>query len=125
MNTVTNGDHTLVPVNSSPAAELFRGAFDDRFPSESTIAVLSHELDNRMLMQQGAFTLHGASNDLRELGEPNRFIRTFTVPAESKISLIEELASLGIRRRTLFPDLSNLAKDLRNLVFSEDGVRNA
>ena len=31
MNRVTNGDHTLVPVTSSPATDLFRGAFDDRF----------------------------------------------------------------------------------------------
>jgi hypothetical protein len=30
MNKVTNGDHTLVPVTSSPANDLFRGAFDDR-----------------------------------------------------------------------------------------------
>ena len=125
MNQVTNGDQTLIPVTSSPATELFRGAFDDHFNREETVAVLSYENDSRMLMQQAAFTLHGTPQDLREIGEQEQLIRTFTVPSVSKASIIEELASLGVRRRTLFPDLANLADDLKNLVFSDVGVRKA
>lgn len=125
MNRTTNGDHTLVPVTSAPATDLFRGAFDDRITKKRTIAVLSHELDNRMLVQQGTFTLHGSRQDLRELDKREMLIRTFTVSAESKTNIIEELASLGVRRRTLFPDLANLADDLKELVFSDIGVRTA
>ncbi len=125
MNRVTNGDHTLVPVTSRPASDLFRGAFDDRVTETKTVAVLPHECDKRMLVQQGAFTLHGSSQDLREIVGHDSVIRTFTVPSESKPGIIEELASLGIRQRTLLPDLANLAADLKNLVFSEIGVRTA
>ena len=125
MNRVTNGDPTLVPVTSSPASDLFRGAFNDRIIETKTVAVLSHELDNRMLVQQGAFTLHGSPKDLREVADNGSLLRSLTVPAESKPKIIEELASLGIRRRTLFPDLANLADDLKNLVFSEIGLRTA
>jgi hypothetical protein len=123
MNRIVNGDHTLVPVTSFPANELFRGAFDDRVELKKTIAILSHELDSRMLVQQSAFTLHGNSDDLLKLPELERVIRTFNVPAASKGNIIAELASLGIRRRTLFPDLDSLAKDLKDLVFSEIGIR--
>lgn len=125
MNMATNGDGTLVPVSSAPATELFRAAFDDRCGSTKSLAVLSHELDNRMLVQQGTFTIHGTSQDLRELADPGTFIRTFSVPAESKTNILVELASLGVRRRTLFPDLGNLADDLRELVFCGIGVRPA
>lgn len=117
MNRIVNGDHTLVPVSSSPANELFRGAFDDRVKLEKTIAILSHELDSRMLVQQSVFTLHGNHDDLLKLSESRRVIRTFNIPAASKGNIITELASLGIRRRTLFPDLANLANDLKDLVF--------
>ena len=125
MNSITNGDHTLVPLTSSPATDLFRGAFDDRITEKKTVAVLSHELDKRMLVQQTAFTLHGSQHDLREIDKREMPIRTYTVSAESKTNIIEELASLGLRRRTLFPDLANLADDLKELVFSDIGVRTA
>jgi len=114
-----------VPVTSSPANELFRGAFDDRVELEKTIAILSHEFDSRMLVQQSAFTLHGNRDDMLKLLELERVIRTFNVPAASKGNIIAELASLGIRRRTLFPDLASLANDLKDLVFSEIGIRTA
>ena len=123
MNRITNGDHTLIPVSASPANELFRGAFDDRFNSEKTVAILSHEIDNRMLIQQSAFTLHGTSRDLREIEGASSIIRSYTIPSQSKPQIIAELASLGIRRRTLFPDLNNLAENLKQLVFSETGFR--
>lgn len=127
LNRITNSDHTLVPVTAPPATELFRGAFDDREPykSDKTLAILSHEIDIRMLIQQGTFTIHGSSIDLRDINGSDRILKTYTVPAHSKLEIIAELASLGIRRRTLFPDLANLADDLKQLVFSENSVRNA
>jgi len=122
MNKIVNNDPTLVPVTSSPANELFQGAFDDRFKLEKTIAIMSNELDSRMLAQQSAFTLHGNRVDLLKLSELKDVIRTFNVPAASKEKIINELASLGIRRRTLFPDLDNLASDLKGLAFSVTGT---
>ncbi len=97
MNRITNGDQTLVPVTSSPANNLFRGGFDDRVIETKTVAVLSHEIDNRMLVQQGAFTLHGSPKDLRGFSKHDSLIRTFTVPSESKQGIIEELASIKVR----------------------------
>jgi len=125
MNRSTNEDHTLVPVSAQPAGDLFRGAFDDRYTNEKTVAVLSHELDSRMLVQQGVFTLHGTSQEMRDIDNSSTFLRVFTIPAGAKTQIIAELASLGIRRRTLFPDLTNLADDLKELVFSENGMRTA
>ena len=122
MNKVVNNDPTLVPVTSTPANELFQGAFDDRIKLDKTIAILSHELDARMLAQQSTFTLHGTDADLLKLPELKSVIRAFNVPAESKEQITSELASLGIRRRTLFPDLENLASDLKEMAFSDIGT---
>lgn len=123
MNRVTNGDHTLVPVESSTASTLSGSAFDDRASANKTVALLAHELDPRMLVQQGTFTIHGSRGDMRDIDGVSNWIRTFTIPSKCKTTILEELASLGIRRRTLFPDLANLADDLKQLEFSEVGSR--
>lgn len=118
MNKIINNDSTLVPVSSAPARELFQGAFDDRVTVDKNVSILSHELDTRMLVQQSVFTLHGNATDLRNLEGLDNAIRTYKIPKESKSNIIYELSALGIRRRSLFPDLENLSKDLKNLKFS-------
>ena len=122
MNKIVNNDPTLIPVTTSPAKELFQAAFDDQVKLEKTVAILSHELDPRMLAQQSAFTIHGNRTDLLNQSELKDTIRRFSIPKESKKKILNELASVGIRRRTLFPDLGNLAKELKELVFSEEGM---
>jgi len=118
MNRIINNDTALVLSSSSPAHELFLGAFDDRVKINKNISILSHEIDTRMLAQQSVFTLHGNSNNLLEMMELKDVIRTLEIPKESKPKILSELASLGIRRRTLFPDLDNLSMDLKQLLFS-------
>jgi len=116
MNAATNGDPTLVPTTSSPARELFVGAFDDRQTESRTIAVMTHEIDDRMLVQQAAFTIHGNEEPLDARSDAAEFVRRFDIPASAKQRLHSQLKIIGFRRFTLFPDLTNLALDLKELV---------
>ena len=109
-------------MTSSPADKLFEAAFDDRVKADETIAILSHEFDNRMLVQQSTYTLHGNRDDLLKSTELKQVLKTFNIPAASKQNILGELASFGIRRRTLFPDLVNLSDDLKGLVFKESSL---
>ena len=118
MNRGTNNDPTLVPVTSQPAKNLFQGAFDDRITETKTVAVLSHELDTRMLTQQGAFTLHGSPKDLREIDNVESLIRAgidssgesspasvFRNPTYSGFPLSREEARAIADKHALKPDL--------------------
>lgn len=117
MNDATIGDATLVPTTSSPARDLFVGAFDDRKTDSRTIAVLTHEIDDRMLVQQAAFTIHGDKRPLDTRPDADKFLRRFDIPAAAKQRLYSQLKIIGFRRSTLFPDLAHLALDLKELVF--------
>ena len=115
MNDATIGDATLVPTTS--ARDLFVGAFNDRKTDSRTIAVLTHEIDDRMLVQQAAFTIHGDKQPLDTRPDADKFLRRFDIPAAAKQRLYSQLKIIGFQRSTLFPDLAHLALDLKELVF--------
>ena len=117
MNETINGDPTLVPTTSPPARQLFVGAFNDRQTETSTIAVMTHEIDDRMLVQQAAFTIHGNEEPLDARSDAANFLRRYDIPATAKQHLHSQLRVTGIQRSTIFPDLTNLALDLKELVF--------
>lgn len=75
-------------------------------------AVLAEEVDLRMTLQQSAFTIHGTKKPLEEVDGIGDHLMKLVIPASAKGPLRAELAQLGVRRRSLFPDLANLALDL-------------
>lgn len=96
-----------------PEAGPFLVAASDGTPSpDEVIAVLGQDLDLRMTVQMGAFTLHGTGEPLERRMGAEEYLAKFVIPEEAKNTFDEELWVLGIRRSTLFPDLSNLAHEL-------------
>lgn len=72
----------------------------------------------RMIAQLSTFTIHpkqkpyGRGATIPELlQDPKQLVR-YLVPAESKSQLKNDLASLGITHRALFPDLDGLSKTI-------------
>jgi hypothetical protein len=74
-------------------------------------AAMPIESDFRMLVQQGAFTVHSSTRELNRLKGSNRWLRRTMIPSECKIGIAKELTILGLRLADLFPDLDNLAKE--------------
>ena len=117
LNLAENKDKTLIPTTSSPARERFNAAFDDKMRAKGILAILTHEVDNRMLLQQASFTIHGTSEPLNKHTDVARFLKKFEIPALAKPRIKVQLHAIGIRRSTLFPDLENLTSDLKELRF--------
>lgn len=82
-------------------------------------AILPKESDLRMLVQLAGFTIHGGwpIEPLNGLDGCDKFLHKFIVPASAKEKLFKFLYRLGIRRANLFPDLANLAEEIKSIKF--------
>ncbi len=65
-----------------------------------------------MLVQMSGFTIHGKAVPLESRSDLDGMLATYVIPASAKDRIRRELASLGIRERTVYPDLDHLARDL-------------
>jgi len=103
----------LSPTNSK-VIRLFDTAFAGTLnqAEDAVSAVISEEVDIRMLVQMAAFTIHGNEKPLNELPNSQDFLTKLEIPAKGKIGVIDALDVLGIRESNLFPDLDHLAKYL-------------
>jgi FRG domain len=82
-------------------------------------AIGTREIDLRVLVQQGAFTIHADGADLADLVQTSMQWRlAFRVHSTGKAALRELLIRLAIRRSSLFPDLGALAEELKSRFFA-------
>lgn len=101
----------------SPAADDVQRLANTAFvhghgPIGKTLAVAPNQVDVRMLVQQAYFTIHGSPTPLSELPQAQTFLSKFTIPAEAKEGLHNELRWVGIDESSLFPDLDHLCSHL-------------
>ena len=110
----------LVP-DSSDLRRLSTEAFgsNTQNPDLRTLAVLTKQSDLRHMVQHSAVTIHGGETPIEELPEVERFLARIRIPAASKNGFHQVLALYGISRAILFPDLENLAQELKSLKFNE------
>ena len=83
-------------------------------------AIGPREIDARVLVQQGAFTIHAGAQDLADVGyyyaghsQAPPWRRAFRVPRAAKPMVLHFLRELGVNESTLFPDLGALARELK------------
>lgn len=115
LNQTMCGTEGVLQPGHQSAKILIAGAFGAR-PGNTDpecLALITEEIDLRMLVQQSAFTIHKDSSPLNSHPDADQFVRKYDIPAADKPDLIESLQALGVRRRSLYPDLENLAADLR------------
>jgi hypothetical protein len=98
---------------SSPRIRsLCEAAFRECSCDSEPYAVLSQDLDMRVLVQSGAFTIHPHPTALDEHPRADEFLARFDIPGSCRAIFQDELAAMGARRSLLFPDLYNLAREL-------------
>jgi hypothetical protein len=102
---------TLV-ISGQEAHQLVQAACHGLAPSQEVLAIVGQDVDMRMTVQQGAFTIHGNDTPLEQRTGADRFLTKLIIPENAKQVFEEELWVLGVRRAALFPDLTNLARDL-------------
>jgi hypothetical protein len=87
-------------------------AFGGQEKEEDIIATIMSDVDQRMFIQQGVFTLHTSRRPLEELFQSDACLRKGVIPAGAKERIEWELRICGVSRAKLFPDLGNLAVEL-------------
>jgi hypothetical protein len=83
--------------------------------SDKVVAAMAVETDLRMQMQQGCFTVHGSDIPLNHMDGCADWLRKYVISVRSLPSMARELEILGFRLGDLFPDLANLATELRGV----------
>ena len=112
LNEVTSGRHSLAFLAHERVADLLRPAFVGGDSPDVAVAVMGQDVDLRMTVQQGGFTIHGGPTALENHAKADRFLRRFVIPAHCRERFRKDLWLLGIRRSMLFPDIENLAREL-------------
>ncbi|MDO8291083.1 MAG: FRG domain-containing protein [Parvibaculum sp.] len=77
------------------------------------MAVMGTDLDIRLFVQQGCFTIHSDARPLEDREGWQSLLRKIVVPATAVRALAAEVDACGFRKGDLYPDLENLAKELK------------
>jgi hypothetical protein len=125
LNKTFIGRPGLKVLPSVTVEHLLRPAFTSGDSPDEVLAVIGQDVDLRMTVQQGGFTIHGKSNPLEEHFEAAKFLRKFVIPQEARENFRRDLWLLGIRRSMLFPDIANLAQELAGERLYQRGVEPA
>jgi hypothetical protein len=108
----------LIQINDPRVVKLAQAAFVPGTMCEQVIlGIDGKEIDIRMLVQTGRFTLHTYHTPIEYLSESPGWLRRYITPKQHKTKLRHQLAAMGIKKANLFPDLGNLAEELRNSQF--------
>jgi len=108
----------LVQIRDPKAVELAKSAFyENSSPGNVIVAIDGQEIDARMLVQMSRFTLHTYHLAIEVLPGSHEWLPRYIIPKRSKSKIAAQLAALGIRRSNLFPDLTNLAEELKLACF--------
>jgi hypothetical protein len=75
-------------------------------------AVMSAENDSRIFAQQGCFTVHTTGSPFEDFANSAAFLDRIDLPSNSVDRIADEMVICGFRKSTMFPDLTNLARDL-------------
>jgi hypothetical protein len=105
----------LYPMSAKTVLPMIEPAFKTRDDNGKVISVMAVETDLRMLIQQGAFTVHATDVPLDLMADCSDWLIKYIIPTQSIPSMARDLDILGIRRGDLFPDLDNLATELMGI----------
>jgi len=114
MNGIFHGEEGIYQPGHAAAGALLSAAFEGTLRNNDSVAALvTEEIDIRMMVQLSGLTVHGSPKPLEAYPRADEFLLKFMIPAEAKPELLVALKRVGVRSRNLFPDLEHLAVDLR------------
>jgi hypothetical protein len=100
-------------INSEMCDPMVLPAFRaDVVEPDKVLAVMAHDVDMRIFVQQGCFTVHSSRVPLNLRPDHAQFLFPLVVPAKRVRDVASEIFTAGLRRGDIFPDLSNLALEL-------------
>lgn len=114
LNVAQGFEPVTAALNARMYLDLIKPAFYHKSPELGTVAAaMASETDQRMFVQQGCFTVHSADAPLERLQLPEHVLTKVRISAQCVRQLSFDIELCGFRRGDLFPDLQNLADELR------------
>lgn len=120
LNSLECGQAITPTLDANMCEPLVKSAFFDRSPETNSatdqaqvLAVMASEHDLRMFVQQGCFTIHSDPTPLNLRPHSDKYLSQIVVPADSVRKLAHEVEVCGFRKGDIYPDLGNLASELR------------
>jgi hypothetical protein len=134
MNRQMTGSHILFTGREELPQQFVRFAFQaDQTGAEEfekqALAIGMREIDARVFAQQGMCTIHADASDLSDIDYKRSGLlvkpwrSAFKVPAGKKDGLRHLLRRLGVHKASLFPDLGNLAEELKSRTYFNPRAR--
>lgn len=83
---------------------------------EAPAALIATSPTNRVEVQRGVFTIHGATRIGIELWEDSdQYLRKAVIPAAALPELVTTLKLTGVSETSVYPDLDGLSREIRTL----------
>jgi hypothetical protein len=111
---VVKNDLPLIDSDKFLDEYLFFGKSPENFPSKP-VAAIAQRNSPRIFAQQGVFVIYSNSDEPLERIADDCMWR-YIIPSANKDSLRRELDLLGINRVSLFPELANLGKHIKESI---------
>jgi len=116
LNPLEGYEALTYPIDSTALDPMIQPAFRSTVPENGrVIATMAVETDIRMFVQQGAFTIHSDRMPLNRRPGNGRYLVPLLIEAAHVRRMAWEIRICGITRGDIFPDLSNLADELKGL----------
>jgi hypothetical protein len=115
LNQLQGFEPLIFPLDAASYEPLIAPAFKNRVEPNTVGVAMALEHDPRIQLQQGAFTVHSNRTPINLLEGAHKWLYKFVIMNEDIGYFFEELTMLGIRKYTLFPDLSALTSELKTI----------
>jgi hypothetical protein len=99
-------------INFVTCLSILRGAFFEVEEPDKVLAVMAHDVDLRIFIQQGCFTIHSCRLPLNRRKSHGEFLFPLLIPADYARNMADQLFVAGLRKGDIYPDLANLAAEL-------------
>ncbi len=113
LNRIEMGEDVTPSIEAGMCGEMVRAAFTkDAKENFKVCAVMCSELDLRMFVQQGCFTIHSDRSPLNLKGNCRKYLDKLIIPADLAKQIALEVDVCGLRKGDIFPDLAQLASEM-------------
>jgi hypothetical protein len=114
LNLIECGEDITPSLDANMCDPLVKPAFFHKAKeTNQVLAVMAAEHDLRMFVQQGCFTIHSDQTPFNLRSTANRYLSKIVIPAAAIPNLAQEVEICGFRKGDIYPDLGNLANELR------------
>jgi hypothetical protein len=109
------GFRAITPsIEAHMCEEAINPAFTDSAQENGKVlCATAAEKEMRMFVQQGCFTIHSDRTPLDMRPDCERYLSKIKIPAQSIEQMKSEIDICGFRKGDIYPDLANLAEELR------------